>query len=78
MYGLLQADSLAHDLLEQHLNQEGYMQSNIGSGLWKHKTHGIRFVLVMDDFGIKYLKKEDLDHTIHVLKRHYDVTVDLD
>ena len=54
------------------------MQSNIVSGLWKHKTHGIRFVLVMDDFGIKYLKKEDLDHTIHVLIRHYDVTVDLD
>ena len=54
------------------------MQSNIVPGLWKHKTRDIRFVLVVDDFGIKYLKKEDLDHLIHVLERHYDVTVDLE
>ena len=35
-------------------------------------------MLVVDDFGIKYLKKEDLDHLINTLKRYYDVSVDLD
>jgi len=35
-------------------------------------------VLVVDDFGIKYLKKEDLDHLVNLLKRYYDVSVDLD
>ena len=47
-------------------------------GLWKHKTRPIQFILVVDDFGIKYLKQADLDHLITALKKHYDVTVDLE
>jgi hypothetical protein len=64
MYGLPQAGSLGHDLLTQHLNDEGYFQSKIVPGFWKHKTKPIQFVLVVDNFGIKYLKKEDLAHLI--------------
>jgi hypothetical protein len=55
MYGLPQSGSLGHDLLESRLNQEGYYQSNIVPGFWKHKTRPIQFVLVVDDFGIKYI-----------------------
>jgi hypothetical protein len=77
MYGLPQAGSLGHDLLEERLNKEGYFQSQIAPGLWKHKTRDIKFVLVVDDFGIKYLKNEDLDHLIKSLEKYYDVTVDL-
>ena len=65
MYGLPQAGSLGHDLLESRLNKEGYYQSKIASGLWKHKTRPIQFVLVVDDFGIKFINKADLDHLIH-------------
>jgi hypothetical protein len=64
MYGLPQARSLGHDLLEERLNQEGYFQSQIVPGFWKHKTRDIKFVLVVDNFGIKYLQKEDLAHLI--------------
>jgi hypothetical protein len=32
--------------------------------------------LVVDDFGIKYTRNEDLDHLIQSIKKHYDVTVD--
>ncbi|KAL7477001.1 hypothetical protein ACHAW6_006095, partial [Cyclotella cf. meneghiniana] len=56
------------------LNKEGYFKSLIVPGLWKHKTQNDQFVLVVDDFGIKYLKKEDLDHLIGVLKTYYDVS----
>jgi hypothetical protein len=52
MYGLPQAGSLGQDQLEKNLNQEGYYQSQTVSGLWKHKTKSIQFVLVVDDFGI--------------------------
>jgi len=69
-----QAGSLSHDLLEKRLNKEGYFKSLIVPGLWKHKMRNIQFVLVVDDFGIKYLKKEDLDHLIDLLKRYYDVS----
>jgi hypothetical protein len=56
MYSLPQAGSLSRDLLEEQLNQEGYNQSQIVPGLWSHMTKPIKFVLVVDDFGIKYLK----------------------
>ena len=47
-------------------------------GLWKHKTKPIQFVLVVDDFGIKYINKDDLDHLIRTLEKYYEVAVDLD
>eukprot|EP00804_Cyclotella_cryptica_P022238 CCRYP_017928-RA/>CCRYP_017928-RA protein AED:0.26 eAED:0.26 QI:0/0/0/1/1/1/3/0/814 len=78
MYGLPQAGSLGHDLLEQRLNAEGYFQSKIVPGLWKHEVRPIMFALVVDDFGIKYTREEDLDHLIESIKKHYDVTVDKD
>ena len=76
MYGLPQAGSLGHDLLQERLNKEGYFQSKTVSGLWSHKTRDIKFVLVVDDFGIKYIKQTDLDHLIQTLEKHCQVTVD--
>jgi hypothetical protein len=32
----------------------------------------------VDDFGIKYIQKSDLDHLVHSLQKYYDVTVDLE
>ena len=78
MYGLPQAGSLDHDLLEERLKKEGYFQSKIVSGLWSHETRDIKLVLVVDDFGTKYIKQADLDHLIQALKKHYEVTLDTD
>eukprot|EP00804_Cyclotella_cryptica_P025774 CCRYP_002954-RA/>CCRYP_002954-RA protein AED:0.38 eAED:0.38 QI:0/0/0/1/0/0/2/0/394 len=78
MYGLSQAGSLGHALLKERLNKEGYFHSQIVPGLWKHKTRSLQFILVVDDFGIKYLKQADLDHLIAALKKYCDVTVDLE
>lgn len=33
---------------------------------------------VVDDFRIKYIKKQDLDHLIASLEKYYDVAVDLE
>jgi hypothetical protein len=77
MCGLPQAGSLGHNLLKHHLNKEGYFQSQIVPGLWRHKTKSIQFVLVVDNFGIKYLQRKDLDHLICLLKKYYDAAVDL-
>ncbi len=32
-------------------------------------------MLIVDNFGIKYFKKEDLDHLIDTLEKYYDVKV---
>jgi hypothetical protein len=46
--------------------------------LWKHKTRPTQFALIVDNFGIKYFTKNDLDHLSNSLKKYYDVKVDLD
>jgi len=60
------------------LNKEGYFQSQIVPALWKHESKPIQFVLVVDNFGIKYPKKGYLDHLIQMLEKYYDVSVDLE
>ena len=45
-------------------------------GLWKHNTRPIQFTLVVDDFGVKYIRKEDVEHLQSVIERDYTVTAD--
>ena len=60
MYGLPQAGLLANELLEQRLNKHGYFQSKLVPGLWKHTTRPISFTLIVDNFGVKYIGKEQV------------------
>jgi hypothetical protein len=71
MYGLPQAGILAQELLEKRLNEHGYSQSRVVPGLWTHTTRTISFTLVVDDFGLKYVGKENAMHLISILKQHY-------
>ncbi len=76
MYGLPQAGILAQQLLEKRLNKHGYSQSKAVPGLWTHKTRPISFTLVVDDFGVKYVGKENAMHLINVLKQDYEISED--
>ena len=76
MYGLPQAGLIANELLEKRLNKEGYFQSTLVPGLWTHKTRPISFTLVVDDFGVKYTREQDVHHLIGTLKKNYEITDD--
>ena len=76
MYGLPQAGILAQKLLEQRLNVQGYRQSPITPGLWKHDTRPISFTLCVDDFGVKYVGRKHAEHLKKVLNEHYKCVVD--
>ena len=76
MYGLPQAGIIAQQLLEERLAKLGYHQSKIVPGLWTHETRDISFTLVVDDFAIKYTKKEDAQHLINAIQKDYNITVD--
>jgi hypothetical protein len=76
MYGLPQSGLLANKLLEERLNKHGYLQSKLVPGLWKHDTRPIQFTLVVDDFGVKYTRKEDVTHLQNVIEQNYTVTAD--
>ena len=76
VYGLPQAGLLANELLEQHLNKHGYFESKLVLGLWKHTASPISFTLVVDDFGVKYVEKEHVEHLMTVLQEHYQIKAD--
>ncbi len=76
MYGLPQAGLLTIELLKQLLNKHGYFQSKLVPGLWKHIMRPISFTLVVDDFSVKYVRREHIDHLMHILQEHYQVKAD--
>jgi hypothetical protein len=76
MYGLPQAGRLAYIKLAKHLATHGYIPTNHTPGLFKHLTRPIQFSLVVDDFGIKYIGKENALHLINCLKQEYPLTID--
>ena len=69
MCGLKQAGYLANKNLGAHLLKYGYKPC-------KHETRDIQFVLVVDNFGMKYTKEEDKNHLLNALKDRYTIEVD--
>jgi hypothetical protein len=76
MYGLKQAGLLANQRLTKHLATYGYSPTPRTPGLWRHHTRNIAFSLVVDDFGIKYVGKDNADHLLNALKNLYTITTD--
>ena len=62
MYRLKEAGYLSNQELKLVLAKEGYILSQLTPGLYKHITRDFAFSLVMDDFEVKYTKKEDEEH----------------
>jgi hypothetical protein len=78
MYGLPQAGVIAQELLTTRLHQAGYRQSKVTPGYWRHEWRPISFTLVVDDFGVKYINKTDIDHLISVLSQDYKIDTNWD
>jgi hypothetical protein len=74
MYGLKEAAILAYKQLVRNLHPYGYRPIPHSPGLWKHDTNPLYFILTVDDFGIKYYKKEHVDHLLHALGTHYTIS----
>jgi hypothetical protein len=45
-------------------------------GLWLHKTRPIAFSLIVDDFAVEYVGKENAQHLRNALLRSYELTID--
>ena len=71
IYGLPQAGLIAKQLLQKYLAKNGYHQTKTTQRPWKYNTRPINISLVVDDFGIKYLKKTHADHLIKTLELDY-------
>ena len=76
MYGLPQAGLRAQRQLEKLFCDLGYHQDKFVPCLYTHETRNIAFTLVVDDFGIKYHDRCDVDHLLSALHELYHTTVD--
>jgi Reverse transcriptase (RNA-dependent DNA polymerase) len=76
MYGLPQAGILAYQLLVKRLAPHGYAPVRHTPGLWKHNKTGTTFVLVVDDFSVKYLNRQDAEDFLTLLRTWYTIKVD--
>jgi hypothetical protein len=76
MYGLPHTGRLANDLLVKRLTPHGYHPVEHTHGLWRHTPRPVTFKLVVDDFGEKYVGKDNVDHLLNALNENYEVTED--
>jgi hypothetical protein len=76
MYGLPQAGILANELLQHNLAKDGYQPTKYTHGLWKHGTCSLSFLLVVDDFGVKYVGREHAEHLMECIKKNYNISSD--
>ena len=61
-----------------HLAKFGYNPAPITKGLWRHQNCPLQFSLVVDDFGIKYERQEDITHLHDSLKTIYKISENWD
>jgi hypothetical protein len=76
MHGLPQAGILANELLQRNLAKDGYRTTQHTHGLWKHDTHPISFLSLVDDFGVKYVGRENAEHLMDCIKNNYNISSD--
>ena len=76
MYGISQAGKIVNYKLKLHLYKFGYKPAPITSGLWRHQTCLLQFSLVVNDFGIKYERQEDITHLLDALETIYKISED--
>ena len=76
MYGLKQAAVLAYNNLSKLLLKAGYFPLVNSQGMWKHISKPTTFCLCVDDFGVKYCNKEDVQHLIDAISTQYTCTID--
>ena len=77
MYGLPQAGILANKLLKARLAPHGYFEQPHTPGLFTHTSRPVWFNLTVDDFGIKYVGDEHLQHLFTTLKKYYKIVEDV-
>jgi hypothetical protein len=74
--GLPQTGILANKRLRCKLAPFRYYEHVNTPGLWYHESRPTSFTLVINNFGIKYVNKEDIDHLISSIKTTYTLTED--
>jgi hypothetical protein len=74
MHGLPMAGKLAKYLLKKRLREDDHHPCQFTPGLLKHVWRPVAFTLDMDEFGVKFVSKNNANHLVNTLKKHYKIT----
>ncbi len=72
--GLTSGKNIGQQATSTKLAPFGYHECLNTPGLWYHDTHPILFMLVVEDFGVKYINNDNVKHLIASLKTSYKLT----
>ena len=75
MPGLKQDGRIANNQLKAQLTHFGFAPVTRTPAIWKHNTKPIILSLVVDDFGVKNIGKENADHLIQSLQKLYTISI---
>ena len=76
MYGIPEAGRLANDLLRKRLKEFGYYECLHTPGYWRHIWKPISWTIIVDDFGIKYTNKKDIEELLTIMGKWYTMKID--
>ena len=76
IYGLKESGRLANEQLQKVLAAADYLPCRFTHGLYRHVSRPICFSLCVDDFGVKYVRKEDALHLEKILNDSYPMKAD--
>jgi hypothetical protein len=68
--------TLSNLLLTRCLAKHGYRTAKHTHGLWTHDTRPIKISLVVDDFGVMYVKYEHAERLNAALEGHNEISTD--
>jgi hypothetical protein len=74
--GLPQEGILANELLQHRLALDDQRTTEHTHGVWKHETRPVWFSLVVDDFGITYIGRDNAEHLMASIKKNYNISSD--
>ena len=74
MYVTPQSVKITHNRLTDHLVKFRYFPSHHTPGLCHHATRDIKSCLIVENFGVKYINKDDADHLKFSLASLYKIT----
>ena len=76
MYRLPQAGIIDQQLLYECLQKDGCHQSKNTPGLWQRDTCPISFSLVVNNFRVKHVGKENAQHLADTVQKYYKCSCD--
>jgi hypothetical protein len=76
VWGLPQAGILPNKRLCRKLAPFAYFESTNTPGLWPQESKPITFTIVIDNFGVKYVNKANVDHLLSSITQMYKLTKD--